>query len=114
MCKWILPILTTLLLMLPAVASEFKDPTRPAGIKTVYSSSNKDRVRSWKLTSTLISSDRRHAIINGRLVSIGQTINKAKVIAIQPNEVELLHGKKRFRIKLLPQNIKDFSLSADK
>jgi len=113
-CKHLLSLLLLALLPFSLCASELKDPTRPAGIKTAYSSSSSPAVQSWKLTSTLISINRRNAIINGRLVSVGQFIHNAKVLVILPNEVELLHNKKRIRIKLLAQNIKDFSISADK
>lgn len=95
-------------------ANDLKDPTRPPSAKAYSPSSQANRVKSWFLSSTLIANGRRNAIINGRLVTIGQFINHAKVISIQPNEVWLQHKQKRFSIKLLARDIKDFSQTADK
>jgi len=95
-------------------AEDLPDPTRPTSAKAPLSTTKSNVSRSWVLTSTLISNDRRTATINGKLVSIGQHVNSAKVVSIQPNEVWLIYKQKRFRIKLLARNIKDFSRSAAK
>jgi len=88
------------------------DPTRPPNTK---SSIIKQRPSPrWILSSTLIANNRRHAVINGRIVRIGQTILQAKIISIQPTSVWFVLRKKRFRIKMLANNIKDFSNLADK
>ena len=97
-----------------AVAQDLPDPTRPPGAKASSSSSSAKRINSWTLSSTLIANGRRNATINGRLVTIGQWVNQAKVLSIRPNEVVLLHKQKRIRIKLLAHEIKDFSSSAAK
>ena len=101
-------------LLLPVNATILQDPTRPPNAVSAYMKPATKPVSQWNLSSTLISNGRRNAIINGKLVSVGQTIKKAKIIAIRPNEVWLLHKKKKIRIKMLPQEIKDFSKSADK
>ena len=117
MCKRSLSNLASLITLFFAStycvsASQLSDPTRPPDAKTAYPSQNSKAVKRWKLSSTLISNGRRNAIINGKLVSLGETIQQARVVAIQPNEVWLVHNKKRFRIKLLARDIKDFSKSA--
>lgn len=118
MCKQSLSLYIIILIgfssvLASAAAQDLPDPTRPPGAK-VSSSTNPKRAQNWTLSSTLITNGRRNAIINGQLVTIGQIINHAKVISIQPNEVWLLHKQKRIRIKLLAQEIKDFSPSAAK
>ena len=95
-------------------AQVLPDPTRPAGTKAYSASANAKRVKTWSLSSTLIANGRRNAVINGQLVIVGQSINNAKIISIQPNEVWLLHKQKRIRIKLLAKEIKDFSPAAAK
>ena len=95
-------------------AAILQDPTRPPNAVSGSTSITTKPVSQWNLSSTLISNGRRNAIINGKLVSVGQTIQKAKIISIHPNEVWLLHKKKKIRIKMLAREIKDFSKSADK
>lgn len=119
MCKRLLSklvlLVISLILILPnGYAQSLPDPTRPQGAKTHSSNTKVKRVKGWYLSSTLIANGRRNAIINGKLVTIGQTVNKARVISIHANEVWLKNKQKRFRIKLLQRSIKDFSQSADK
>ncbi len=119
MCKYLLLFLSipllTLSTSLPVYsATALKDPTRPPNAKLGSPSRQAGASPNWYLSSTLISGGRRNAVINGRLVSLGQTIKNAKVVSIRPNEVWLLHKQKRFRIKLLSPGIKDFSKSAAK
>ena len=91
-----------------------QDPTRPPGVKFNYQPGSSKAKRSWILSSTLVANGRRNAVINNRLVSVGQTINNARVLSIQTNAVWLLHKQKRIQIKLLAREIKDFSKAADK
>lgn len=70
-----------------------QDPTRPAvtgnnGLESVARSRFKDLI----LSSTLISSRRSVAIINGRIIELGATLAGAEVVAIQPGVVELRYG----------------------
>ena len=118
MCKRLLSVFSIITICLSAYlplshAESLPDPTRPTSSKAPSSSKNSIS-NTWVLSSTLISNGRRTATINGKLVSIGQHINSAKVVSIQPNEVWLIYKQKRFRIKLLARNIKDFSRSAAK
>jgi len=94
-------------------AQELPDPTRPPGAQD-SSAKDSPRLQKWILSSTLIANGRRNAIINGQLVTIGQVVNQAKVVSIQPNEVWLLHKQKQMHIKLLARDIKDFSPTAAK
>ena len=82
------------------------DPTRPPSAKAYSTQSNSKRVNSWSLTSTLIANNRQNATINGQLVSLGQTVNGAKVISIRPNEVWLLRNKKYFGSHCLAEKLR--------
>lgn len=119
MCKWLLlkislAFIVSSLILTTGFAQALPDPTRPPGAKAYSSTAGTKRAQSWILSSTLIANGRRNATINGQLVTIGQTVNNAKVVSIQSNEVELLHKQKRIRIKLLAREIKDFSPAAAK
>jgi len=96
------------------LAAELNDPTRPPGHKTFYPESKKPVTQRWILSSTLIANGRRNAVINGQLVGLGKVINQAKVASIHPNHVWLIYKQKRIRIKMLANQIKDYSNLADK
>ena len=95
-------------------ALELADPTRPPGAPATPAAQHKRLKPHWFLSSTLIANQRRHAIINGQIVTKGQYIQQAKVVSIHPNEVWLEYKQKRFRIRMLANKIKDFSNTADK
>ena len=119
MCNRLLSVLCTLTICFSAFlplsyAERLLDPTRPTSSKAAVSTGATKITDAWRLTSTLISNGRRNATINGKIVSIGEYINRAKVASIQPNEVWLIYKQKRIRIKLLARKIKDFSRSAAK
>jgi len=97
-----------------ATKLELSDPTRPPGIKIFNPSKSKTHAQRWILSSTLIANYRRHAVINGQIVVVGQRIQNARIISIHPNEVVLATKQKRFHIKMLTNKIKDFSITADK
>ena len=69
-----------------------QDPTRPA-VTTGSDLENGvfSRFQNLNLSSTLISSRRSIAIINGRIFEQGQTVEEAEVADIQPGAVELRH-----------------------
>lgn len=82
-----------------AAAGSLDDPTRPPG-KRVYNSVVKQKSNGWRLASTLISPERRSAIINGRRVTVGDRVNGARVLEIQPAWVKLQTGKGDIQIGL--------------
>ncbi len=81
-------------------ASTFIDPTRPPGIISQKQSKGliKRHNPSWRLSSTLIASERKNATINGRLVRTGELINGATLIDIQSWNVTLQKNNKKFTI----------------
>ncbi len=102
-------VITALLLVMPLQAA-LKDPTRPPGIVAKVSTSpEKIQQPRWMLTSTLVSMQRRTAVINDTVVSHGDHINGAKIISIQPSAVRLRIGGKYITLVMLKKNIKSLS-----
>jgi len=105
-------IIITLLLVMPLQAA-LEDPTRPPTTTTIASkSSDKTQRPRWILTSTLISTQRRAAVINNKVVSRGEHINGAKIISIQPSAVRLRIGRRDITLMMLKKNIKSLSRAA--
>lgn len=92
----------------PALMAEtLADPMRPptAGSSgTVHSS--KKAVQYYHLSSILISPSHRSAIINGKRVSAGESVGRARVTEIRGNEVTLSIAGKTRTLTLIPLSIK--------
>jgi MSHA biogenesis protein MshK len=74
------------------------DPTRPS-----YFLGEPAEARGAPiLQSTLVSPQRRLAIINGRSYTVGSRLGDAEVRAIYPNEVVLRRGGQEQVLRLLP------------
>ena len=82
-----------------AKAGGLDDPTRPPG-KRAQSSAGKQKSSHWRLASTLISPERRSAIINGRRVSVGDRVSGARVMEIHPAWVKLKTSKGVIQLSL--------------
>ena len=91
------------------------DPTRhkePPPKKVV----KKVERKSLILQSTLISDGYSHAVINGKAVAIGERIEGATLLSINPFNVELERRGHRITLKLLPTEVvrkKDHTISED-
>lgn len=90
-----------------------EDPTRPPTAKATasYVPFKKSKRPRWTLSSTLVSSDRRTAVINDRVVSRGDRINGATVVSIQPLKVRLRDKGREVTLVILKKNIKSLSRS---
>ncbi len=65
-----------------------KDPMRPADYsRAPVKKGTKDS--GWQVSAILVSEGRRLAMVNNRLLSVGQTVNGARIKAIYGNAVEL-------------------------
>ncbi|NOY71723.1 MAG: hypothetical protein GXP14_05005 [Gammaproteobacteria bacterium] len=94
----------------PAQA-ELEDPTRPP-----IGNSNKatatiapvqqNKTSAWVLRSTLVSSQRRTAVINDYVVIPGDDINGATVVDIQQGQVQLRVKGKNITLSLAPKEVK--------
>ncbi|MGB5260845.1 MAG: hypothetical protein WBO34_10025 [Gammaproteobacteria bacterium] len=81
------------------------DPTRPWNTHG-YDQRQTPGNGSLTLSSTLVSRDRRVAVINGHHVSEGETIGNAIVVEIRKNDVVLQSPHRLITLKLLPDILK--------
>jgi len=76
-----------------AEVAALRDPTLPPPVQAGPAPKDGgDPAASWKLNATLVGSGRAVAVINNRLVEIGDLVDGARVVAIQPNQVRLRRG----------------------
>jgi len=79
------------------IAQQLRDPTRPqAGVPNTAptAKAKKSNPRSKMVLQTiLIGDDRQAAVINGRLMVVGDTISGYRLSEIRAGEVVLLKGK---------------------
>jgi len=102
----ILLALYALLTALPASGSALFDPTRPASLGS-SSPGRADKTHSgWRLDSTLVAPDRRVAVINGKRVSAGESVDGARVIEIRKLDVLIQVNGRRMTLQLLPDIMK--------
>ena len=97
----------------PGQAAELKDPMRPPeyalhkfrlakyknSTKTVIKV-KKSEVKSMKLTSIIYSPTRKIAIIDDQMLSVGGTINGAKLVRIGKHSVRLVRKGKVIHLQL--------------
>ena len=103
----LLVILCTLFTVLPMRANELIDPTRPANKHKIKSSDHVGAVhRGWTLESTLVAPNRRVAVINGKLLSEGESVEGAIIIKIGKLEVLIQTPSRRMTLQLLPDIVK--------
>lgn len=88
--------------------AELPDPTRPANyiVETeepvfveVFNEDTNEQL-SWKLQAVRISDKDKTAIINGKLVRIGDEINHAKIVEIKSQSVVIDHEDKKLIVRL--------------
>lgn len=92
--------LAGMLAMASARAQALTDPTRPP--QEVAPGDAPQEAGGTQLQSVLISPRRRLAIINGAVVSPGDTVGEAKVVKITETEVVLRKGGETEVLKLFP------------
>lgn len=106
-------------ILLP-VQAEIDDPTKPLFVKQKKNPETVSRKVSGKATvvkkstepaerfhlgSTLISDNRRVAVVNGKVVSVGDRVGSAKVVTIDSTQVVLKKGNRNIRLALDVQKI---------
>jgi hypothetical protein len=97
--------LTLLAGQLLAGETALTDPTRPWNTDGRQSGQTQSS-GSYTLSSTLVSNQRRVAVINGHYVSEGETIGDFTVVEIRKNDVVLQSPQRLITLKLLPDNLK--------
>lgn len=85
----IIVVLMPVLLSLPSLiaAENLADPMRPPSVS--YAAPKKSNAPRWEVTAILVSSGRRLAMINNRLLGVGARVDGARIKAIYGNAVEL-------------------------
>jgi hypothetical protein len=85
-------------------ASPLADPTMPAGYQppssTISSQQPTPTQYEWTLNTTVISPDRELAIINGKVLSVGDEINGATLMTIEHQQVKLSYKNETIRLRL--------------
>jgi MSHA biogenesis protein MshK len=88
---------------MPGYAVEnLPDPTRPPAAFALPAT-NAAAVSGPVLQSILISSSRRHAIIDGRTVRVGDKVGGAEVVEITAGQVTLQEGGVKRVLQLFPR-----------
>ncbi|MCM2678579.1 hypothetical protein [Echinimonas agarilytica] len=67
---------------------QLTDPTRPIGFREVASQGGDGEVQ-LRLQQIMTSESRQYAVIDGRIVSVGQVLGEYTVLAITPSAVTL-------------------------
>jgi len=93
------------------LAIALDDPTQPPDYLTVapqVASLAKESApqRQWILSSTLVSSTRRLAVINGQVVKKGDMLDDAQVVDITSLTVHMKNTEGSFSLSMLPAAIK--------
>ncbi|MDH5469470.1 MAG: hypothetical protein OEY45_10370 [Gammaproteobacteria bacterium] len=88
-----------------AARPELDDPTRPYQAN-VFEQRKTQPASRYNLNSTLVSKNRRVAVINGTHVTEGETVGDATVIRIRKHDVTLQSPDRQITLTLLPDIIK--------
>lgn len=91
-------------------AAGLKDPMRPPARRDAPAvASVAQGAKAWRLTMTRISGRDRVAVVNDKLVAVGERVDGARVLAITPSSVDLEQAGRRFRVKLSVPAVKRIS-----
>ena len=96
------------------LAAALDDPTEPppnyhatpAGAAPTDAASTATPAQRWRLTSTLISPQRRVAVVNGRAVKPGDILEGATVVEVAPASVRLRDTQGEFSVTMQPAAVK--------
>jgi len=103
MKRKILPLVSLALLTGTVIGQTeiLPDPTRPVGYNEMVTVQEvPGQLVEWKLTAIRISGAERSAIVNNKLVRVGEIIGSAKVLEIGADGVTLIHNNKPLKIRL--------------
>jgi len=106
-------VYTCIVLLIPLMvgAETLPDPTRPYGYGVVQPvivlepDLPREQI-NWRLTGIRIAPQDKTAILNGRLVRVGDMVDGALIVEINPAAVLIDFEDKRIRVDLLRVNIK--------
>ena len=89
--------LFSLLMMMSFSAHSIEDPTRP---QRVLENNNENAVSLPRLTSILFGAERRWAVINGEVVTEGESVSGFELSAIKRYGVVLVRGDENVQLSL--------------
>ncbi len=98
-------VVLTLAAACQMVAAEIVDPTRPI----VYTESAVRGTGNLRLESVLFSGNRQVAIVNGRVVGVGDRVGDAKVVRIHPGGVAVRQAGETWLLTLPNARVKTAS-----
>jgi MSHA biogenesis protein MshK len=102
-------MLATVIILAAEHGSALPDPTRPADYFTsTVTRDEQPMVQesiNWNLTAIRTSPQGRSAIVNGKLVKVGDEIDSGKVLEITSTSVVLEYSRKQLEINLIPRGI---------
>ena len=99
-------VLWTLVASTKSIATQ-PDPTRPPNVEVaVVAEGQAASTSDLLLTSVLVASGRRVAILNGRNVVEGDSIGGAKVVAIRDRSVRLVRNGETIEVSLARTEVK--------
>jgi len=75
------------------------DPTRPTPLRAA-APVEAAAAPQWRLQSTLVAAQRRVAVINGRTVREGETVDGARLVEVRPDGVSLERAGRTFELTL--------------
>jgi MSHA biogenesis protein MshK len=96
---------------MPSGAQALSDPTRPPMPTGVSVAAPRNAASGPVLQSILLSPLRRLAVIDGRMVKVGDRIGNAQIIAIDFDSVKFRRGDSISEMKLLPEARKNNPIS---
>ena len=82
-------------LLISSMACSLVDPTRPVSYAAPVLSES-----SFQLSSILFSGQRKVAVINGKALSEGEALGKARVVKINKDNVLIKNGSKHIPLVL--------------
>jgi len=93
------------------LASGLHDPTRPIGFQAAVVSSAGDSAAKPQEAPLEVSeiqlSPRRHtAVINGKRLSVGERIGKARLVGIEPGRVVMMRAGRRLELVLVKSDVR--------
>lgn len=100
-------VMATLLLLAQGYGDTLPDPTRPADFfsRSVIQEERPQELINWHVTAIRTSTAGRSAIVNGKLVKVGDEIGSATVLEITSKSVVLDYLRKQLEINLIPRGI---------
>jgi hypothetical protein len=86
--------------------AQLPDPTRPADFELLRMVELPKELARWNLTGIKYGADRKSAILNDRIVGIGDRVGTATVVDITPGAIVLEESGARLQVSLVPAVVK--------